>query len=98
MKTFLLLAVGSVITAGKNINDKVKAIALETVWVLEVILCWAVALPVVLIAFIGITLSEKAAKMGPTQSRLSSQLTWHGVGPDVEITRQRPHFKFLLDS
>jgi len=71
--------------SSKNFNDKVKAIALETVWVLEVILCWVVALPVVLVGFVGVTLWEKAEKTRLAQSKHPSKLTSHCVDPDVEI-------------
>jgi hypothetical protein len=71
--------------SGKNLNDKVKAISLETVWVLEVILCWVVALPVVLVGFVGVALWEKAEKMRLAQSRHPSKLTSRWVDPDVEI-------------
>jgi hypothetical protein len=55
--------------SGKGLNDKVKAIAMETFWVLEVILCWVVALPILLIVFLGLILWEKIEKMRLTQSR-----------------------------
>ena len=61
--------------SGEDVSDKVKAIALETVRVLEVVLCWAAALPFVLIALAGIILWEKAQKIGLTLSRLINQST-----------------------
>ena len=59
--------------SGKNLNDKVKAIALETVWVLVVILCWLVALPILLIIFFGRIMWEKVEKMRLAQSRHPSE-------------------------
>ena len=61
--------------SGENLGEKVKAIAWETVRVLEVVLCWAVALPIVLIALAGIILWEKAQKLGLALSTLVYQST-----------------------
>ena len=36
-----------------------KTVAMESFCVLEVILCWVVALPILLIAFLGFILGEK---------------------------------------
>jgi hypothetical protein len=58
--------------SGKGLHNKVKAIAMETLWVLEVILCWVVALPILLIVFLGLILWEKIEKMRLTQSRYPS--------------------------
>ena len=69
----------------RGLNDRVKAMAMETFWVLEVILCWVVALPILLIVFFGFILWEKAEKMRPAQSRHPSKLTSRWVDPDVEI-------------
>jgi hypothetical protein len=68
--------------SGKNLNDKVKAIALETVWVLEVILCWLVALPILLIVFFGFILWEKVEEMRLAQSR-------HSSGTDLSLRSSR---------
>ena len=46
--------------SGEHLSEKVKAIASESVSVLEVVLCWAAALPIVLIALAGMMLWEKA--------------------------------------
>jgi hypothetical protein len=72
------------VTLGKNLTDKVRVIALETVRVLAVILCWAVALPVVLVGFVGVILWEKAEKMAGTIVT-RSKLTSRCVDPEVEI-------------
>ena len=58
--------------SGKGFNDRVKAMAMETFWVLEVILCWVVALPILLIIFFGLIMWEKIEKMRLAQSRHSS--------------------------
>jgi hypothetical protein len=58
--------------SGKGLHNKVKAIAMETLWVLEVILCWVVALPILLIVFLGLVLWQKIEKMRLTQSRYPS--------------------------
>ncbi len=42
-----------------RVCTQVKAIATESFWVVEVLLCWLVALPVVLLAFFGLILWEK---------------------------------------
>jgi hypothetical protein len=36
-----------------------KTVAMESFCLLEVILCWMVALPILLIAFLGLILAEK---------------------------------------
>ena len=53
----------------RGLNDRVKAMAMETFRVLEVILCWVVALPILLIVFFGFILWEKIEKMRLAQSR-----------------------------
>ena len=64
----------------KGLNDRVKAMAMETFWVLEVILCWVVALPILLIAFLGFILWQKIEKI-----RL------HNRGTLLEPTSRRVH-------
>ena len=56
----------------KGLNDRVKAISMETFWMLEVILCWVVALPILLIVFFGFILWEKIGKIRLAQSRRPS--------------------------
>jgi hypothetical protein len=68
--------------SGKGLNDKVKAMAMETFWVLEVILCWVVALPILLIVFFGLILWQKIEKMRLTQSR-------HPSGTDLPLRSSR---------
>ena len=72
----------------RNFNDKLKAIALEIVWVFEVILCWAVSLPVVLIYFLAIVVREKAEQARTARPSRSARLPSLKVGPDVEIATQ----------
>src|SRR5882724_11228030 len=69
--------------SAKSLNDRVKAIAMETFWVLEVILCWVVALPILLIAFLGFILWEKIEKIRLPQSR-------HPSGTDLPSRSSRP--------
>jgi len=66
----------------KGLNDRVKAMAMETFWVLEVILCWVVALPILLIAFLGFILWEKIEKIRLPQSR-------HPSGTDLPLRSSR---------
>jgi len=61
--------------SGENLNQKLKAIALETVKVLAVVSCWAAALPIVLTALAGMILWEKWQKIGLSLSRLIYQST-----------------------
>ena len=68
--------------SGKGLNDKVKAMAMETFWVLEVILCWVVALPILLIVFFGLILWQKIEKMRLAQSR-------HPSGTDLPLRSSR---------
>ena len=56
--------------------------AMETFWVLEVILCWVVALPILLIVFFGFILWEKIEKMRLAQSR-------HPSGTDLPLRSSR---------
>jgi hypothetical protein len=72
----------------RNFNDKLKAIALEIVWVFEVILCWAVSLPVVLIYFLAIVVREKAEQATTARPSHPARLPSLKVGPDVEIATQ----------
>ncbi len=67
----------------KGLNDRVKAMAMETFRVLEVILCWVVALPILLIVFFGFILWEKIEKMRLAQSR-------HPSGTDLPSRSSRP--------
>ena len=53
----------------KGLDNKGKGMATEAFWVVEVVLCWVVALPVVLIAFFGLTLWEKIEKLIRGQPR-----------------------------
>jgi hypothetical protein len=68
--------------SGKGCNDRVKAIAMETFWVLEVILCWVVAPPILLIIFFGLIMWEKIEKMRLVQSR-------HPSGTDLPLRSSR---------
>src|SRR6266480_2836275 len=68
--------------SGKGLNDRVKAMAMETFWVLEVILCWLVALPILLIVFFGFILWEKIEKIRLAQSR-------HPSGTEVPLRSSR---------
>ena len=66
----------------RGLNDRVKAMAMETFWVLEVILCSVVALPILLIVFFGFILWEKIEKMRLAQSRHPS-----GTDPPLRSSR-----------
>jgi len=66
----------------RGLNDRVKAMAMETFWVLEVILCWVVALPILLIVFFGFILWEKIEKMRLAQSK-------HPSGTDLPLRSSR---------
>ena len=50
-----------------RVCNQVKAIATESFWVVEVLLCWLVALPVVLLAFFGLILWEKIEAVIPVR-------------------------------
>jgi hypothetical protein len=56
---------------------------METLWVLEVILCWVVALPILLIVFLGLILWEKIEKIRLAQSG-------HPSGTDLPLRSSRP--------
>ena len=47
----------------KGLYNKRKAMATEAFWVVEVVLCWVMALPIVLIAFFALILWEKIEKL-----------------------------------
>jgi len=68
--------------SGKGFDDRVKAIAMETFWVLEVILCWVLALPILLIVFLGFILCEKLEKIRLAQSKNPS-------GTDLSLRSSR---------
>jgi hypothetical protein len=68
--------------SGKGLNHKVKAMAMETFWVLEVIFCWVVALPILLFVFFGLILWEEIEKMRLAQSR-------HLSGTDLPLRSSR---------
>ena len=70
--------------SGEGLDDRVKAMAMETFWVLEVILCWVVALPILLIVFFGLILCEKIERMRLAQSR-------HPSGTDPPPLRSSRH-------
>ena len=69
--------------SGKGFDDRVKAIAMETFCVLEVILCWVLALPILLIVFLGFILCEKLEKIRLAQSKNPS-------GTEVPLRSSRP--------
>ena len=68
--------------SGKGFDDRVKAIAMETFWVLEVILCSVLALPILLIVFLGFILWERIEKIRLAQSR-------HPSGTEVPLRSSR---------
>jgi hypothetical protein len=58
-----------------RVCHQVKAIATESVWVVEVLLCWLVALPVVLLSFFGLILWEKIEAVIPVRLSFPNQFS-----------------------
>ena len=58
-----------------RVCNQVKAIATESFWVVEVLLCWLVALPVVLLAFFGLILWEKIETVIPVRLSFPNQFS-----------------------
>jgi len=58
-----------------RVCHQVKAIATESVWVVEVLLCWLVALPVVLLSSFGLILWEKIEAVIPGRLSFPNQFS-----------------------
>jgi hypothetical protein len=58
-----------------RVCKQVKAIATESFLVVEVLLCWLVALPVVLLAFFGLILWEKIEAVIPVRLSFPNQFS-----------------------